>query len=52
MLCGVALQTLILLAVVWRTDWKAEAAQASSRVQKWGGKGTDDDEQVNKPLLE
>ena len=24
MLCGVALQTLILLAVVWRTDWKAE----------------------------
>ena len=52
MLCGIALQTLILLAVVWRTDWKAEAAQASSRVQKWGGKGTDDDEQVNKPLLE
>ncbi|CAO2207610.1 unnamed protein product [Urochloa humidicola] len=24
MLCGVTLQTLILLAVVWRTDWKAE----------------------------
>uniref|UniRef100_A0A0D9XAY8 Protein DETOXIFICATION n=1 Tax=Leersia perrieri TaxID=77586 RepID=A0A0D9XAY8_9ORYZ len=24
MLCGVALQTLILLFVVWRTDWKAE----------------------------
>ncbi|PAN36741.1 hypothetical protein PAHAL_6G306600 [Panicum hallii] len=50
MLCGIALQTLILLAVVWRTDWKAEAAQASSRVQKWGGKGTD--EEVIKPLLE
>jgi len=27
------------------------AAQASSRLQKRGGKGTDD-EQVNKPLLE
>uniref|UniRef100_A0A0E0LY10 Protein DETOXIFICATION n=1 Tax=Oryza punctata TaxID=4537 RepID=A0A0E0LY10_ORYPU len=24
MLCGIALQTLILLFVVWRTDWKAE----------------------------
>ncbi|GJN38533.1 hypothetical protein PR202_gb27585 [Eleusine coracana subsp. coracana] len=24
MLCGIALQTLILLVVVWRTDWKAE----------------------------
>ncbi|KAL6859152.1 hypothetical protein ACP4OV_018154 [Aristida adscensionis] len=46
MLCGIALQTLILLVVVWRTDWKAEAAQASTRVQKWGG--TDG----VKPLLE
>lgn len=24
MLCGIALQTLILLFVVWRTDWKSE----------------------------
>ncbi|CAM0148580.1 unnamed protein product [Urochloa decumbens] len=51
MLCGVTLQTLILLGVVWRTDWKAEAAQASSRVQKWGGKAATDDE-ANTPLLE
>ncbi|KAJ1269690.1 hypothetical protein BS78_07G230500 [Paspalum vaginatum] len=51
MLAGVALQTLILVAVVWRTDWKAEAAQASSRVQKWGGKVDDDNDQV-KPLLQ
>nr|CAB3489861.1 unnamed protein product [Digitaria exilis] len=49
MLCGIVLQTVILLAIIWRTDWKAEAAQASSRVQKWGGKATDD--QVNQPLL-
>ncbi|WVZ91638.1 hypothetical protein U9M48_037782 [Paspalum notatum var. saurae] len=54
MLAGVALQTLILLAVVWRTDWKAEAAQASTRVQKWGGNGkaaATDHDQVVKPLL-
>ncbi|CAO2164842.1 unnamed protein product [Urochloa humidicola] len=49
MLCGVALQTLILLGIVWRTDWKAEAAQASGRVQKWGGKAADE---ANRPLLE
>ncbi|CAL4992909.1 unnamed protein product [Urochloa decumbens] len=48
MLCGFALQTLILIAMVWRTDWKAEAAQASNRVQKWGGVGADE----TKPLLE
>ncbi|KAJ1269691.1 hypothetical protein BS78_07G230600 [Paspalum vaginatum] len=50
MLAGVALQTLILLAVVWRTDWKAEAAQASSRVQRWGGKAAATADQA-KPLL-
>ncbi|WVZ91636.1 hypothetical protein U9M48_037780 [Paspalum notatum var. saurae] len=50
MLAGVALQTVILVAVVWRTDWKAEAAQASSRVQKWGGKAATTDQE--KPLLQ
>ncbi|XP_072964747.1 protein DETOXIFICATION 35-like [Typha angustifolia] len=37
MLCGTALQTLILLYIVWKTNWKAEAAQASERVRLWGG---------------
>ncbi|XP_037457671.1 protein DETOXIFICATION 34-like [Triticum dicoccoides] len=46
MLCGIALQTLILIFIVWRTDWNAEAALASSRVRKWGGAD------VTKPLLE
>ncbi|XP_051219444.1 protein DETOXIFICATION 34 [Lolium perenne] len=46
LLCGVALQTLILLFVVWRTDWNKEAELASSHVQRWGG--TDG----NQPLLE
>ncbi|XP_072968325.1 protein DETOXIFICATION 35-like [Typha angustifolia] len=37
MLCGTAMQTIILLYVVWKTDWKAEAAQALERVRLWGG---------------
>ncbi|CAM0948868.1 unnamed protein product [Alopecurus aequalis] len=46
MLGGVALQTIMLLFIVWRKDWHAEAKLASSRVRKWGG--TD----VTKPLME
>ncbi|KAL6635378.1 hypothetical protein ACP70R_028049 [Stipagrostis hirtigluma subsp. patula] len=37
MLCGTALQTAILMYMVWVTDWKAEAAQALERVRLWGG---------------
>ncbi|XP_020112900.1 protein DETOXIFICATION 35-like [Ananas comosus] len=37
MLCGTTLQTLILLYIVWKTDWKAEAEQALERVRLWGG---------------
>ncbi|XP_039135484.1 protein DETOXIFICATION 34-like isoform X3 [Dioscorea cayenensis subsp. rotundata] len=37
MLCGTALQTLILLYIVWRTNWEDEAAQAAKRVRLWGG---------------
>ncbi|KAJ0966630.1 hypothetical protein J5N97_023547 [Dioscorea zingiberensis] len=37
MLCGTALQTLILLYMVWRTNWDDEAAQAAKRVRLWGG---------------
>uniref|UniRef100_A0ACD5WPD2 Uncharacterized protein n=1 Tax=Avena sativa TaxID=4498 RepID=A0ACD5WPD2_AVESA len=46
LLCGVALQTLILLFVVWRTDWNAEVVVASRRVRKWGGNDQ------TKPLLQ
>ncbi|KAJ4961540.1 hypothetical protein NE237_021450 [Protea cynaroides] len=35
MLCGVALQTLILLWITWRTDWKAQVENASQRLNKW-----------------
>ncbi|CAK9156752.1 unnamed protein product [Ilex paraguariensis] len=37
MICGTFLQTLILLFIVWRTNWKEEVAQASERMRKWGG---------------
>ncbi|CAN6252767.1 unnamed protein product [Urochloa humidicola] len=37
MLCGTALQTAILTYMVWRTDWKTEAALALERVRIWGG---------------
>ncbi|KAK9094762.1 hypothetical protein Scep_026231 [Stephania cephalantha] len=37
MLCGTALQTLILLIVLWKTNWQKEAALAVDRVRIWGG---------------
>ncbi|KAJ4774912.1 Protein DETOXIFICATION [Rhynchospora pubera] len=37
MLSGVGLQTIILICITLRTNWKDEAMQANSRVQKWGG---------------
>ncbi|KAK1266181.1 Protein TRANSPARENT TESTA 12 [Acorus gramineus] len=43
MLCGTALQTVILAFIIWKTDWFDEAAQASERVRLWGGQ---DDEPV------
>ncbi|RLN08412.1 protein DETOXIFICATION 35-like isoform X1 [Panicum miliaceum] len=46
MLCGTALQTLILLAVIWNTDWEAEAAQANERISAWGGGECGSDEQI------
>lgn len=37
MLCGTALQTLILLFIVLKTNWNDEASHASERVKIWGG---------------
>ncbi|CAN6273919.1 unnamed protein product [Urochloa humidicola] len=39
MLCGTALQTVVLLVVIWNTDWEAEAAQVKERISAWGGEG-------------
>ncbi|KAJ3672190.1 hypothetical protein LUZ60_006911 [Juncus effusus] len=37
MLCGTTMQTLILCIIVWRTNWKDEAAEALERIRIWGG---------------
>ncbi|BBH08717.1 detoxifying efflux carrier 35 [Prunus dulcis] len=37
MICGTALQTLLLLFVLYKTNWNNEMEQATKRVRKWGG---------------
>uniref|UniRef100_A0A0D9VMT7 Protein DETOXIFICATION n=1 Tax=Leersia perrieri TaxID=77586 RepID=A0A0D9VMT7_9ORYZ len=37
MLSATAMQTAILMYMVCKTDWNAEAAQALERVRLWGG---------------
>lgn len=37
MICGTSLQTLILLFIIWKTNWNKEVEQASERLRKWGG---------------
>ncbi|KAL0382039.1 UNVERIFIED_CONTAM: protein DETOXIFICATION 35 [Sesamum calycinum] len=40
MIAGVALQTLLLLLVVYRTNWSKEVEQTAERMGKWGGQDT------------
>ncbi|CAM8992151.1 unnamed protein product [Rhodiola kirilowii] len=35
MICGVAVQTLVLGYITWRTDWDDQVKKASQRLQKW-----------------
>ncbi|RVX01874.1 Protein detoxification 34 [Vitis vinifera] len=37
MVCGTALQTLILLFIVYRTNWNKEVEQTTERMLKWEG---------------
>ncbi|KAE9589073.1 putative multi antimicrobial extrusion protein [Lupinus albus] len=37
MICGVVLQTLILLLILYKTNWKKEVEETSQRMRKWGG---------------
>ncbi|PQQ08377.1 protein DETOXIFICATION 35-like [Prunus yedoensis var. nudiflora] len=37
MICGTALQTLLLLFVLYKTNWNNEVEQATKCVRKWGG---------------
>nr|TKS04418.1 hypothetical protein D5086_0000141430 [Populus alba] len=38
MLGGTALQTLLLLIVLYKTNWKKEVAETAERMRKWGGR--------------
>ncbi|KAL9225331.1 hypothetical protein vseg_001272 [Gypsophila vaccaria] len=37
MIMGIALQTIILLVILYKTNWNTEVEQTSDRMQKWGG---------------
>lgn len=41
MIAGTALQTLLLLIVLYRTNWNKEVEQTSERVRRWGGQEMD-----------
>ncbi|XP_011048770.1 PREDICTED: protein TRANSPARENT TESTA 12-like [Populus euphratica] len=43
MLGGTALQTLLLLIILYKTNWKKEVAQTAERMKRWGGDGQDID---------
>ncbi|RVW42001.1 Protein detoxification 34 [Vitis vinifera] len=44
MICGTALQTLVLLFIVYRTNWNREVEQTTERMQKWGGQRIEADD--------
>ncbi|XP_048427097.1 protein DETOXIFICATION 35-like [Pyrus x bretschneideri] len=37
MICGAALQTILLLIILYKTNWNKEVEQATNRVRNWGG---------------
>ncbi|XP_010530370.1 PREDICTED: protein DETOXIFICATION 33-like [Tarenaya hassleriana] len=37
MVAGICLQTIILIVIIYLTNWNKEAEQAESRVRRWGG---------------
>ncbi|KAF6162232.1 hypothetical protein GIB67_008361 [Kingdonia uniflora] len=43
MIAGTALQTLILLIIIWKTNWTKEATEATERVKMWGGVDNQDE---------
>ncbi|KAM6576767.1 hypothetical protein CsatB_028604 [Cannabis sativa] len=42
MIIGIALQTLILSIILYRTNWTKEVEQSTERVREWGGEDTND----------
>ncbi|KAI9084202.1 hypothetical protein K1719_033873 [Acacia pycnantha] len=49
MICGTALQTLLLVLVLYRTNWNKEVEETSERMRKWGGQETKDDSITARP---
>ncbi|KAK0581372.1 hypothetical protein LWI29_012986 [Acer saccharum] len=41
MICGTCLQTVILICIVYKTNWNNEVEQASERLRKWGAGQSD-----------
>ncbi|KAL0426025.1 UNVERIFIED_CONTAM: protein DETOXIFICATION 34 [Sesamum radiatum] len=41
MIFGTFLQTVILLIIVWKTNWNKEVAEALERMRRWGGQSVD-----------
>ncbi|KAK7279920.1 hypothetical protein RJT34_24981 [Clitoria ternatea] len=37
MICGIVLQTLLLLFILYKTNWNKEVEQTNERMRKWGG---------------
>ncbi|KAJ1384991.1 Multi antimicrobial extrusion protein [Sesbania bispinosa] len=46
MICGIGLQTLLLLFILYRTNWNKEVEQTSERVQRWGGHAIEGDKTI------
>ncbi|KAL7107082.1 hypothetical protein ACP275_06G031800 [Erythranthe tilingii] len=48
MIAGMALQTVLLFIVLYKTNWNKEVEQTTERMKKWGGQ----DKAINKPSYE
>ncbi|KAK2458050.1 protein DETOXIFICATION [Trifolium repens] len=50
MICGILLQTLMLMGILYKTNWNKEVDNTTARVQQWGGQAIEvDSNGVDKP---
>nr|QBM79493.1 MATE63 [Rehmannia glutinosa] len=50
MIAGTAMQTLLLLLVLYKTNWKKEVEQTTERMRKWGGQDIDNEKSASGQL--
>ncbi|KAL3524308.1 hypothetical protein ACH5RR_017142 [Cinchona calisaya] len=50
MIAGTALQTLLLVIILYKTNWNKEVAQTSDRMKKWGGQDINNEKLENNQL--